>query len=118
MRSVNTGTDLVAVFGGASHQLPVEEHVADDRVDVPAAVEALELDLDERRGGYVEAHGQLEAVRADRRRQVAQTPCIQRRQLRRTARLLLLLFLLIFSQRITTVVKNPYFRSCLSSSTS
>ena len=46
-RVTRVQANLVAVLGRATHEFPVEEHVADDGVDVPAVIKALELDVDE-----------------------------------------------------------------------
>jgi len=87
--------DLVSIFGGPSHQLPVEQHVADDGVEHPAVVERLELDLDESRRRHVEAHGQLESIAADSRCEVAEAGSIQRWKLWYSTVLVILLFLFL-----------------------
>ena len=87
--------DLIAIFGGLSHQFPVEQHVAGHVVDVPAAFEALELDLYQCSSRDVEAHGQLETVAAERCCQVAETGSVECSQFWWSSLLFLFLFLLV-----------------------
>jgi len=88
--------DLISIFGRSAHQLPVEQHVADDGFEDPAVVHALELDLDESCGGNIETHGQLKSVTAKSRCQVAETVGIQGWQFWCSAFLLLFFFFFFF----------------------
>jgi len=87
--------DLVAVFSRPAHQLPVDEHVADDGVENPAVIHALELDLDKCRRWNVKTHGQLESVNTYSRRQVTETGCIEGWQFWWSAWLLFFLLVLL-----------------------